>query len=72
MAGTVERLAQQQVCANDQLNESIREQRKEQEEGKQVLLDIAHVSHQNTFQHILATIPYCDGTRGDVTAWLEE
>ena len=71
MAGTVERLAQQQVHANDQLNESIREQRKEQEEGKQVLLDIAHASHQNTFQHILATIPYYDGTRGDVIAWLE-
>ena len=70
MAGAVERLAQQQVCANDQLNESVREQRKEWEEGKQVLLDIAHASHQNTFQHILATIPYYDGT-GDVIAWLE-
>ena len=71
MAGAVERLAQQQVHANDQLNESVREQRKEQEEGKQVLLDIAHASHQNTFQHILATIPYYDGTGGDVIAWLE-
>ena len=29
MAGAVERLAQQQVHANDQLNESVREQRKE-------------------------------------------
>ena len=62
MAGVVERLAQQQVLANDQLNESAREQRKEPEEGKQVLLDIAHAFHQNTFQHILATIPYYDGT----------
>ena len=50
---------------------SLREQRKEQEEGKQVLLDIAHVSHQNTYQHILATIPYYGGTRGDVISWLE-
>ena len=71
MAGAVERLVQQQVCANDQLNESVREQRKEREEGKQFLLDIAHASHQNTFQHILATIPYYDGTGGDVIAWLE-
>ena len=71
MAGAVERLAQQQVHANDQLNESVREQRKEQEEGKQVLLDIVHASHQNTFQHIFATIPYYDGTGGDVIAWLE-
>ena len=71
MANAVERLTQQQVCANDQLDESVREQRKEQEEEKQVLLYIAHASHQNTFQHILATIPYYDGTRGDVIAWLE-
>ena len=71
MAGTVEKLAQQQVHANDQLNESVREQRKEQEEGKQVLLDIAYASHQNTFQHILATLPYYDGTGGYVIAWLE-
>ena len=71
MIGTEETLAQQQVHANDQLNESIREQRKEQEEGKQVLLDIAHTSLQNTFQHILATIPYYDGTGGDVITWLE-
>ena len=34
-------------------------------------MDIAHASHQNTFQHILATIPYYDGTGGDVIAWLE-
>ena len=71
MAGNVEGLAQQQVCADDQLNESVREQRKEQEEGKQELLDIAHASHQNTFQHILVTIPYYDSTGGDVIAWLE-
>ena len=36
-----------------------------------MLLDIAHASHQNTYQHILATTPYYDGTSGDVTAWLE-
>ena len=34
-------------------------------------MDIAHASHQNTYQHILATIPYYDGTSGDVIAWLE-
>ena len=71
MANAVERLAQQQVVSNEQINESVREQRKEWEEGKQVLLDIAHASHQNTYQHILATIPYYDGTSGDVIAWLE-
>ena len=38
MANAVERLAQQQIVSNEQLNESVREQRKEQEEGKQVLL----------------------------------
>ena len=36
-----------------------------------MLLDIAHASHQNTYQHILATIPYYDGTSADVIAWLE-
>ena len=36
-----------------------------------MLLDIAHASHQNTYQHILATMPYYDGTSGDVIAWLE-
>ena len=36
-----------------------------------MLLDIVHASHQNTYQHILATIPYYDGTSGDVIAWLE-
>ena len=35
MTGAVERLAQQQNCTNDQLNESVREQRKsEKKEGK--------------------------------------
>ena len=34
-------------------------------------IDIAHASHQNTYQHILATIPYYDCTSGDVIAWLE-
>ena len=71
MANAVEKLARQQVVSNEQLNESVREQMKEQEEGKQVLLDIAHASHQNTYQHILATIPYYDGTSGDVISWLE-
>ena len=71
MAGAVEKLAQQQLRSNYSLNESVNEQRKEREEGRQVLLDIAHTSHQNSFQHILATIPYFDGTGGDVISWLE-
>ena len=71
MAGAVEKLAQQQLRSNYSLNESVNQQRKEREEGRQVLLDIAHTSHQNTFQHILVTIPYFDGTGGDVIAWLE-
>ena len=53
------------------MNESVNQQRKEREEGRQVLPDIAHTSHQNSFQHILATIPYFDGTGGDVISWLE-
>ena len=57
MAGAVEKLAQQQLRSNYSLNESVNQQRKEREEGRQVLLDIAHTSHQNSFQHILATIP---------------
>ena len=71
MAGAVEKLAQQQLRSNYSLNESVHQQRKEREEGRQVLLDIAHTSHQNSFQHILATIPYFDGTGGDVISWLE-
>ena len=71
MAGVVEKLAQQQLRSNYSLNESVNQQRKEREEGRQVLLDIAHTSHQNSFQHILATIPYFDGTGGDVISWLE-
>ena len=71
MAGAVEKLAQQQLRSNYSLNESVNQQRKEREEGRQVLLDIAHTSHQNTFQHILATIPYFDGMGGDVISWLE-
>ena len=71
MAGAVEKLAQQQLRSNYSLNESVNQQRKEREEGRQVLLDIAHTSHQNSFQHILATIPYFDGTGGDVIFWLE-
>ena len=71
MAGAVEKLAQQQLRSNYFLNESVNQQREEIEEGRQVLLDIAHTSHQNSFQHILATIPYFDGTGGDVISWLE-
>ena len=71
MAGAVEKLAQQQLRSNYSLNESVNQQRKEREEGRQVLLDIAHTSHQNTFQHILATIPYFEGMGGDVISWLE-
>ena len=71
MAGAVEKLAQQQLRSNYSLNESVNQQRREGEEGRQVLLDIAHTSHQNSFQHILATIPYFDGTGGDVISWLE-
>ena len=71
MAGAVEKLAQQQLRSNYSLNESVNQQRKEREEGRQVLLDIAHTSHQNSFQLILATIPYFDGTGGDVISWLE-
>ena len=70
MAGAVEKLAQQQLRSNYSLNESVNQQKKEREEGRQVFLDIAHTSHQNTFQHILATIPYFDGM-GDVISWLE-
>ena len=71
MAGAVKKLAQQQLRSNYSLNESVNQQRKEREEGRQVLLDIAHTSHQNSFQHILVTIPYFDGTGGDVISWLE-
>ena len=71
MAGAVEKLAEQQLSSNYSLNESVNQQRKEREEGKQVLLGIAHASHQNSFQHKLATIPYFDGTGGDVISWLE-
>ena len=38
---------------------------------RRILLDVAHASYQNNFQNILATIPYYDGTGGDVIAWLE-
>ena len=49
MAGAVEKLAQQQLRSNYSLNESVNQQRKEREEGRQVLLDIAHTLHQNSF-----------------------
>ena len=70
MAGAVEKLAQQQLRSNYSLNESVNQQRKKRE-GRQVLLDIARTFHQNTFQHILATIPYFGGMGGDVISWLE-
>ena len=44
-----------------QLNKSKRT-KKRMRRRKASFLDIAHASHQNTFQHILATIPYYDGT----------
>ena len=71
MAGDVKKLAQQQLRSNYSLNEPVNQQRKEREEGRQVLLDIAHTSHQNSFQHILATISYFDETGADVISWLE-
>ena len=40
---------------------------------KQALKDLASASYQNTFHHILATIPYFDGTgpNADVITWLD-
>ena len=59
--------------ANNALNKSMHEQKKEREENKQALKDLASASYQNTFHHILATIPYFDGTEPnpDVIAWLD-
>ena len=53
MTSVVNRLAEQQVRANNALNESMHEQKKEQEENKQALKDLASASYQNTFHHIL-------------------
>ena len=73
MTGMVTQLAEQQVRANHALNESVCEQKREREENKQALMDLASASYQNTFHHILATIPYFDGTRpnADAIAWLD-
>ena len=73
MTGIVTRLVEQQVRANNALNESVHEQKKERDENKQALKDLASASYQNTFHHILATIPYFDGTGSDanVIAWLD-
>ena len=72
MTGIVTRLAEQ-VRANNALNKSVHEQKKERDENKQALKDLASASYQNTFHHILATIPYFDGTGSDadVIAWLD-
>ena len=73
MTSVVNRLVEQQVRANNALNESMHEQKKEREENKQALKDLASASYQNTFHHILATIPYFNGTGSDanVIAWLD-
>ena len=73
MTGVVNRLAEQQVRANNALNESVHEQKKEREENKQALKDLASAAYQNTFHHILATIPYFDGTgpNTDIITWLD-
>ena len=63
MAGAVEKLAQQQLRSKYSLNESVNQQKRKRRR-KTGLLDIAHTSHQNSFQHILATIPYFYGTGG--------
>ena len=72
MTGIVTQLAEQQVRANNALNESVCEQ-KERDENKQALKDLASASYQNTFHHILATIPYFNetGSDADVIALLD-
>ena len=64
---------EQQLRANNALSESMHEQKKEREENKQALKDLASASYQNTLHHILATIPYFDGTgpNANVIAWLD-
>ena len=57
MTSVVNRLVEQQVRANNALNKSMHEEKKEREENKQALKDLASASYQNTFHHILATIP---------------
>ena len=51
---------------------TLREQQKERENNQHLMMDLAKASHMNTFQHILASIPYLNGT-GDIDAinWLE-
>ena len=73
MTGIVTQLVEKQVRANNALNESVHEQKKERDENKHTLKDLASASYQNTFHPILATIPYFDGTGSDanVIAWLD-
>ena len=62
----------QQVRTTETLNESLQEQLKERETSQRVMEDLVKASHMNTFQHILASIPYFDGTGSlDVINWLE-
>ena len=56
VATILERIAGQQVCTTENLNDSIREQQKERENNQHVMEDLAKASHMNTFQHILASI----------------
>ena len=72
VAQALERIAGQQVRTMETLNKSVQEQLKERETSKRVMEDLVKASHMNTFQHILAFIPYFDGTGSlDVINWLE-
>ena len=72
VANVLERIAGQQVCTTETLNDSVREQQRERENSQRVLEDLAKASHVNTFQHILASIPYFNGTGNiHVINWLE-
>ena len=72
MAQALEQVAGQQVGTTETLNELVQEQLKERETSQRVMEDLAKVSHMNTFQHMLASIPYFDGTGSlDVINWLE-
>ena len=72
VAIVIEKIGGQQVCTTETLNNSIREQQKKRENNKDMMEDLAKASHKNTFQHILASILYFDGT-GDINVmnWLE-
>ena len=72
VVNVLERIARQQVCTTETLNESVREQQRERENSQKVMEDLAKASHMSTFQHILASIPYFDGTGNvDMINWLE-